>query len=259
MRQGSAAEFEIQWSTGNVTWVPYNDIKHLQALHEYYEALGVSHIREVRSWDNPPGATSSPDSGEADSRTDLIEGPIHLGAVLVFLRDLLTDSYSQHEHDQLYRGYTRMDIRMREEPSTTANNTSSLAFHTLPTPAFAISTVPNHYNIDDHAHWERYAEVFQMWLAQHGPHLGNPPPGYCEVFKIRQRYAPCPEDYLVPQPNAERAAPVPAVPIGIPGVTMSEGMFSTLLMHNAALQSQLGALTTAHAHAFQYFGPGSRG
>ena len=42
MGRGSDAEFEVQWSTGDVTWVPYADIKHLQALREYYEALGVA-------------------------------------------------------------------------------------------------------------------------------------------------------------------------------------------------------------------------
>ncbi len=118
-----------------------------------------------------------------------------------------------------------------------------------------MSAIPNHYNIDDHAHWERYTEMFQMWLAQCGPHPGNPPPGYRKVFKLQQRYALCPEDYHVLQPTAERAvtAPVPAVPVSIPGVTMSEDMFSTLLMHNAALQSQLDMLTAARANGYQYF------
>ncbi|RPD56919.1 hypothetical protein L226DRAFT_436195, partial [Lentinus tigrinus ALCF2SS1-7] len=45
--KGAGAEFEVQWSTGDVTWVPYQDIKHLQALTEYYEALGISGIRQL--------------------------------------------------------------------------------------------------------------------------------------------------------------------------------------------------------------------
>ncbi|EIW52095.1 uncharacterized protein TRAVEDRAFT_83110, partial [Trametes versicolor FP-101664 SS1] len=40
--RGSDAEFEAQWSTGDVTWAPYRDVQHLQALTEYFEALGVS-------------------------------------------------------------------------------------------------------------------------------------------------------------------------------------------------------------------------
>ena len=46
MGRGSDAEFEVQWSTGDVTWVPYADIKHLQALREYYEEIGRASCRE---------------------------------------------------------------------------------------------------------------------------------------------------------------------------------------------------------------------
>ncbi|TFK78812.1 hypothetical protein K466DRAFT_452655, partial [Polyporus arcularius HHB13444] len=38
---GTDAEFEVQWSTGDVTWAPYRDVKHLQVLEEYFEALGI--------------------------------------------------------------------------------------------------------------------------------------------------------------------------------------------------------------------------
>ncbi|KAI0788145.1 hypothetical protein C8Q74DRAFT_1366903 [Fomes fomentarius] len=119
-----------------------------------------------------------------------------------------------------------------------------------------MSVVPNHYNADDYAGWERYAAALQMWIAQRGPHPGNPPPGYRKVFKLRQRYAPCPEDFPVPQLGIEQAAPAPPVPGNIPGVTMTEGAFSTLLTYNAALQSQLGAISAAQANTFHYFGQG---
>ncbi|TFK79384.1 hypothetical protein K466DRAFT_472449, partial [Polyporus arcularius HHB13444] len=44
---GTDAEFEIQWSTGDVTWAPYHDVKHLQVLSEYFEALGVSGAKQL--------------------------------------------------------------------------------------------------------------------------------------------------------------------------------------------------------------------
>ncbi|EJF55489.1 hypothetical protein DICSQDRAFT_13102, partial [Dichomitus squalens LYAD-421 SS1] len=45
--KGADAEFEVQWSTGDVTWAPYADVRHLQALTEYFEAMGISNIRQL--------------------------------------------------------------------------------------------------------------------------------------------------------------------------------------------------------------------
>jgi hypothetical protein len=42
--RGKSAEFEVQWSTGDITWMPYFDVKHLQAFDEYCEALGINGI-----------------------------------------------------------------------------------------------------------------------------------------------------------------------------------------------------------------------
>ncbi|TFK79150.1 hypothetical protein K466DRAFT_465332, partial [Polyporus arcularius HHB13444] len=42
--QGMDAEFEVQWTMGDVMWVPYHDVRHLQALTGYFEALGVSGV-----------------------------------------------------------------------------------------------------------------------------------------------------------------------------------------------------------------------
>ena len=46
--RGADAEFEVQWSTGDVTWAPYADVKHLQPLAQYYEALGIPGVRQLR-------------------------------------------------------------------------------------------------------------------------------------------------------------------------------------------------------------------
>ncbi|KAI0371574.1 hypothetical protein BV20DRAFT_908432, partial [Pilatotrama ljubarskyi] len=45
--KGVDAEFEVQWTTGDVTWAPYCDVRHLQALEEYFEALGIAHARQL--------------------------------------------------------------------------------------------------------------------------------------------------------------------------------------------------------------------
>ncbi|EJF55668.1 hypothetical protein DICSQDRAFT_16490, partial [Dichomitus squalens LYAD-421 SS1] len=45
--RGADAEFQVQWSTGDVTWAPYADVSHLRALAEYLEALGVPRVNKL--------------------------------------------------------------------------------------------------------------------------------------------------------------------------------------------------------------------
>ena len=47
--------FEIKWKAGDVTWLPYYQITHLQALTEYLDLLGKSDIRKLpRGTGKPP-------------------------------------------------------------------------------------------------------------------------------------------------------------------------------------------------------------
>jgi hypothetical protein len=46
--RGTDALFEILWSTGDVTWAPYAELKGLSALDEYLEAMGVVHPKQLR-------------------------------------------------------------------------------------------------------------------------------------------------------------------------------------------------------------------
>ena len=39
--------FEIKWQSRDVTWMPYYQIKHLQALSDYFELLGIQNISEL--------------------------------------------------------------------------------------------------------------------------------------------------------------------------------------------------------------------
>ncbi|KAH9893976.1 hypothetical protein C8Q73DRAFT_665597 [Cubamyces lactineus] len=47
-----------------------------------------------------------------------------------------------------------------------------------------MSSNPHNYNIDNH-------------LAKRRPHLGNVWAGYLELYKARQRYTPCPHEYIM--------------------------------------------------------------
>jgi hypothetical protein len=51
----SKALFEIQWKSGDRSWMPYSQAKSLQAMNEYLEAIGVTDIKEL-----PQGAGSPP-------------------------------------------------------------------------------------------------------------------------------------------------------------------------------------------------------
>ncbi|KAF8810818.1 hypothetical protein BYT27DRAFT_7054347, partial [Phlegmacium glaucopus] len=44
---GENVIFEIKWKLGDVTWMLYYQIKHLQALEEYFSLLGVNSILEL--------------------------------------------------------------------------------------------------------------------------------------------------------------------------------------------------------------------
>ena len=47
--------FEIKWKSGDITWLPYYQITHLQALTDYLDLLGESHIRNLpRGTGKPP-------------------------------------------------------------------------------------------------------------------------------------------------------------------------------------------------------------
>jgi len=42
------AEFEIQWTAGNKSWLPYREVSHLKALNDYFEAIGVTGIENLQ-------------------------------------------------------------------------------------------------------------------------------------------------------------------------------------------------------------------
>lgn len=66
---------------------------------------------------------------------------------------------------------------------------------TSPTPVPITAPSMTAYGAEHRVYWERYADAFCAWLAKRGPYPSNPPEGYVEVYKITQRYAPCPSGY----------------------------------------------------------------
>ncbi|EIW52094.1 uncharacterized protein TRAVEDRAFT_24775 [Trametes versicolor FP-101664 SS1] len=92
------------------------------------------------------------------------------------------------------------------------------------------------YNAEDRVRWEQYADAFRTWLAKRGPYPGNPPEGYVDVYKVSQRYAPCPHEYA--ELVAAEHQPAPS----IPGVTMTADAFNAFLCHASTVNSQIAGL-----------------
>ena len=52
---GEDTIFEIKWKSGDVTWLPYEQIKHLPAFEEYLDLLGVDNVSKLKAGTgNPP-------------------------------------------------------------------------------------------------------------------------------------------------------------------------------------------------------------
>jgi hypothetical protein len=49
---GREAVFEVQWSTGDMTWVPYVELADSAVLDEYFEAMGISRLKDLAA--GPP-------------------------------------------------------------------------------------------------------------------------------------------------------------------------------------------------------------
>ena len=51
------ALFEVQWKAGDVTWLPYHQIEHLNALLAYFEVMGIEKITDLpQGTGKPPAA-----------------------------------------------------------------------------------------------------------------------------------------------------------------------------------------------------------
>ncbi|KAI1783358.1 hypothetical protein LXA43DRAFT_1067745 [Ganoderma leucocontextum] len=61
-----------------------------------------------------------------------------------------------------------------------------------------VSSNLNDYNTEAWVHWDRYADCLNNFFAGRGPHPGEPAAGYREVYCVRHRHAPLPENRPAP-------------------------------------------------------------
>jgi hypothetical protein len=45
---GERAQFEIQWTAGDITWLPYDEAKKLVAFQDYLDTLGISDVAQLK-------------------------------------------------------------------------------------------------------------------------------------------------------------------------------------------------------------------
>ncbi|KAJ3473941.1 hypothetical protein NLI96_g12741 [Meripilus lineatus] len=224
--KGTEAEFEVQWSTGDITWVPYHDVKHLQAFEEYCEALGIQKIGQLGS---------KKVKGRNQPALQMSAGSIRLEPTAI----------KRPEADR--RAYRPSIKELRGEGESPTTKDSPVL--SLPNPSAAHRCSPSsmaetiEFYAQDHAVCMKHAKLLNAWLAGNGPYPGNPPQGYKEVFVKKNPLAPNPDDFkekIEKELAKETAKPQEAKSDGdFEGVKMSTVAFTAFLQSNKQAAAQV--------------------
>ena len=222
--------------------MPYKDVKHLQVLTEYCEALGITNIHQLR--DHTPTNLEAATSGTNAT-------PVRLNMITVVQVAQHQDDHNEAE--EVIRIIKALEYGQSgsEKPLSPSHvhflNASSLHFTMID-----IAHSINEYTAGDGICWEAYAQRFSAWLTNpmHETYPGNPPEGYYEVYKDHQKFTPGPHEYaylvgsifMVPHALA-------ALPSNNGMVTLPPEAFTAVLNLQSGTKGQLlQMLTTDHAH-----------
>jgi hypothetical protein len=208
--KGADASFEIQWATGDVTWAPYAEVKHLAAMDGYCEAMGIKHPRNLPASDRK----TSPEMEQVSvhscriftsAKRGLIRGP----SAIRIARDGRVKTHNRHQFPH--------------------NNSSRI-----------MSANPAHYNTADRVRFENYADALRQYGAGFGPNPGPTPTGYREFFRVQHKYAPVPEDYTTLRTKA--AYPAEVQRTAMADVSMSTAALGTILNSQHKLMNSVIAM-----------------
>ncbi|TFY57697.1 hypothetical protein EVJ58_g6867 [Rhodofomes roseus] len=224
--RGAHAEFLVRWSTGDETWVPYHDVRHLQALTEYCEALGITSVSQLS--DPPTQPASADDGGDAiEIKCCRLTSAPSVPLVETPREPPLRASHRRNGGQRKTSGDKSLKARdagmstaatsdqQRDSPSG-CKPCSQATSHCSPcsttrkhhraapctpysparsSPAMTNSANPHQYTAADRVAWDRYAAQFRAFLNGTAPYPGDPPAGYREVYRLSQHFAPLPEEY----------------------------------------------------------------
>ncbi|OJA11280.1 hypothetical protein AZE42_13313 [Rhizopogon vesiculosus] len=168
--KGEDTTFELQWSTGDVTWAPLNEVKHLQVFMEYCEAQSLTWVAGTR------GAT-------------LTIASMMLGAGTMG-RPIMSSlgGYKLNRNGEV-------DQQLTYHPETGSLHT--LHTHLPPYPPRPLIPIMdmNHttdirYTAEQWIGWKKYAKDLMAFIQHKGTFPGKPPVGYVEVYRKRQIFMP---------------------------------------------------------------------
>ncbi|KAF7324030.1 DNA/RNA polymerase [Mycena kentingensis (nom. inval.)] len=179
---GTDADFEILWSTGDITWAPFIEVKHLVEMDAYCEAMGVAHARKLPARvqsevGSPHEATrESVEQNEAGERTD--QAAVQLSALRIAVPNSKT-----------------RDLKAAEVIRQRQSSTHHSALQT-----FLLTPVPlKHTDMTD---WkelvpacERYARALTHYGQRRGPFPGWTLPDGYDTFRMLNANAPLPEHF----------------------------------------------------------------
>jgi hypothetical protein len=120
---GMDALFQVQWGTGDLTWLPYSSVKNLHPLEDYFEALGITRIGQLKE-------NLAPDGGE-----EMEIASTHIGLPAKEVPSQNSGGWERYKK--------RINFASRAQRS---NIPSSLSFilDSLSTPALTFVTQPLH-------------------------------------------------------------------------------------------------------------------
>nr|GAT48782.1 gag-pol polyprotein [Mycena chlorophos] len=95
----SEALFEVLWTSGDTTWMPYSQANHLTALNEYFEVLGISDIRDLGYGSGTPPISDA----------QLFAGAIGLGSPC-YTGHIRRDNLRSRKNFLCLRGFPRTEM-----------------------------------------------------------------------------------------------------------------------------------------------------
>ena len=213
--------------------MPHADIRHLQALSEYLEALGVPTTAKLR--DSPGSITLN-----STVRVGGEDPGLAIGAIRVVFPGVEYDEIIEKDdrggivrylgHNGLVISLAPKHLCLQKPPHHTHSYTTT----------GMVSANPHDYNTEAWARWEQYADRLTSCFTGRGPHPGDPPEGYREVYVTRHRYAPLPENRPVLAQPAPGALGGPIQ--GMRSIAMSEDAFGALLAQGMHWVNQFSRL-----------------
>ncbi|KAI0310710.1 hypothetical protein OF83DRAFT_1088197, partial [Amylostereum chailletii] len=163
------------WSTGDVTWLTYHEIKHLTALDAYCEAMGISHVcflpaRPEKGSDGVPitAATMRVDTARTPRAPGETRGPEGRGRQL--------------------KNQCRLCSKKRQTSPSAVK---------YPPRTITMRPAVSQMSTNDWLKLERYADAVVRWADSQGAELfpGVPPLYYSELLPLKGRAAPTPLQY----------------------------------------------------------------